>query len=500
MDTEAQSGRRRWGLGVACLAVVSAGATVAAGCAPLREWPWDYPILLDGAWRVTHGQIPHTDFYAPIDAFPLLVYSAGMKMAGSADALAWGASALALVLFATAWYVARTRLSNAAAYAFTAMTGLLVIAPRTLGFPPTHTSYAMHYNRIGWALVSIAVLLLLPRRRAPDVNGQTGAVESTADGILSGLLCGLLIFTKINYLLAAVCTASAFAVIHRRRPAMIGAFAAGFAASAGALLAYLRFDVASFLRDIRMVAANASVSGSAQGVIDRILSIGGIGWNSANVLSLAAFSLWLIWRSGGGRQDIYRVFVAPGVVIPFGVLICSTNAQNSDIPLIAVAMLLTAELFARSSASAMKSTQVAVSLLAILLTAWIAVPDMVSIGYSFAWNATAKRGLPAGDRIQSATMQGMPLPRRPYEAGASSEETWSRFAFASDQGPTPHQYMQYLNAGITLLRPHVTAVTRVVCLDVVNPFSFALGLPPARGGALYWHYGLGFTDTAHPDA
>ncbi len=449
---------------------------------------------------MTHGQIPHRDFYAPIGAVPLLVYGAGMKVAGSADALAWGASGLAALLFAVAWYAARKRLSNAAAFAFTSMTGLLVLAARSLGMAPTHTSYAMHYNRIGWALVSVAVLLFLPRRN-PAYSGAQGSTEPMKDSALIGLLCGLLIFVKINYLLAAICIASAFVLKNRQRPAALAAFAAGWAASAGAILAYLRFDVPAVLGDLRMVAANASTRGTLQGIIDRVVRIAGIAWYSADVLSLAIVSGWIIWRAvGGGRRGLQRLLF-PAAVVLLGLLVCGTNAQNYDIPLIAVAMLLAAEIFNRSTPVATKSTQAAVSLLALLLTAWIAVPDAVSVGYSFAWNAQEKGRIAATDRIQSATMLNMPLPRQPSEAGASDEATWQHyFALPVDEGATPHQYMLYLNAGIALLRPHVTPAARIVPLDSANPFPFALGLPPASGGALYWHYGLGFTDTAHPDA
>jgi len=487
--------RRRWGIAAACLAAVVIPVVIASGCAPLRMMPWDYSILLDGAWRILHGQIPHRDFYAPIGAVPLLVYSAGLRISGTVDALAWGASLLALVEFRLAWFVSRSRLSAPAAFAFTAMAGLLVLAPRSLGLPPTHLGYAMHYNRIGWDFVAMAILLLLPRRGVADKRlGQL-------DDALAGALCGLLLFVKINYFLAAVCIGAAFLVLNvRRLRTACSAFASGLVVVSFVVFAYLRFDLSDWLGDLRMAAASAATRGALQGAMDRVKRIVDTGWYSADVLAIAAVVFWLICRSGRGRSGLIRIVLPAVVMVPFGFLICSTNAQPSDIPLIPLALLVTAELFERSAGTAERGTRQAVSILALLSVAWIAAPDLASVAYAAGWNATAKRRLPEEDRIQSNVMRDLSLPRMPPEIGESEEETWRHyFARPEDLDGTPHEYLQWLNSGIALLRPHVGPATRVVSLEAENPYPFALQLPPPHGGALYWHYGLGFTDAAHPD-
>lgn len=486
---------RRWGIAAACLASVAVIATIVAGCAPLRMMPWDYSLLLDGAWRILHGQIPHRDFYAPIGAVPLLVYTAGLRISGTVDAFAWGSSLLAIPLFVLAWFVARPRLSGPATFAFTALCGLLVLAPRSLGIPPSHLGYAMHYNRIGWDFATLALLLLLPRRCAVNARGQR------VEDALSGSLCALLLFVKINYFLAALCIAGAFLFLNRARlQTAIGAFTAGFAAVALAVFSFLRFEVAAWLGDLRMAAASAATRGSLQGLFDRIKRIVETGWYSTDILALAVVLIWLVCRSGKSRSDLFRILLPAALLIPLGFLICSTNAQPYDVPFIPLALLLIAELFERASGPAARGTQQAVSALALLAVAWIAVPDLVSIAYATGWNATARPRMAAEDRIQSAVMRDLSLPRMPPEVGESEEETWRHyFARAEDQGATPHQYLLYLNSGIALLRPHVTSTTRIVSLEAENPYPFALQLPPPHGGALYWHYGLGFNDLAHPD-
>jgi hypothetical protein len=59
-----------------------------------------------------------------------------------------------------------------------------------------------------------------------------------------------------------------------------------------------------------------------------------------------------------------------------------------------------------------------------------------------------------------------------------------------------YPYVLWFNDGARLLRRHVTPDSRVFVMDFSNPFSFALGLRPPRGGALVWHYERDF-DAAH---
>jgi hypothetical protein len=43
-----------------------------------------------------------------------------------------------------------------------------------------------------------------------------------------------------------------------------------------------------------------------------------------------------------------------------------------------------------------------------------------------------------------------------------------------------------INEGLDLLRQHIGVNSRIACLCYSDPFSFALGLPPAVGTPLFW--------------
>jgi len=59
-----------------------------------------------------------------------------------------------------------------------------------------------------------------------------------------------------------------------------------------------------------------------------------------------------------------------------------------------------------------------------------------------------------------------------------------------------YPYVLWFNDGAALLRAHVSSRSRVLVMDLSNPFSFALGLTPPRGDALFWHYQRDF-DSVH---
>jgi hypothetical protein len=59
-------------------------------------------------------------------------------------------------------------------------------------------------------------------------------------------------------------------------------------------------------------------------------------------------------------------------------------------------------------------------------------------------------------------------------------------------------YVDLVNDGLRLLNQHRKADDTVMALDFSNPFSYALGMPPAPGGATTLHYRGNFSDAHHP--
>src|ERR1051326_7009811 len=59
-------------------------------------------------------------------------------------------------------------------------------------------------------------------------------------------------------------------------------------------------------------------------------------------------------------------------------------------------------------------------------------------------------------------------------------------------------YVEFVNDGLSLINRHRRSNETVMALDFSNPFSYALGLKPAPGGATTLHYRGNFSETHHP--
>jgi hypothetical protein len=101
--------------------------------------------------------------------------------------------------------------------------------------------------------------------------------------------------------------------------------------------------------------------------------------------------------------------------------------------------------------------------------------------------------IPESGMLQSASLGPLLLPpqggeevdKAKVEAELLERRNLSRSA-AGRLSLTPYQYAHLTNDGLALLRQHAAPDSRVFCMDLVNPFSVALGLPPPKGGMLWW--------------
>lgn len=157
------------------LVAVSLGLAYAAARAlvviPYGRATGDYLFLLDGAYRISLGQLPHRDFQSPIGALSLylthwaqLLFPAGNPFVGL-HALAWAMVAPALALLAP-------KFRSFGAFSVAALLlALMIVVPVTLD--STHLSeisYFASYNRFATGLLFIAGLwYVLPRSRFDSV-------------------------------------------------------------------------------------------------------------------------------------------------------------------------------------------------------------------------------------------------------------------------------------------------------------------------------------------
>jgi hypothetical protein len=482
---------------LAGIVAVLAGLVFATGCSHQARDPVDYSVVLDGVWRLSNGQRPHHDFFSIIGAVPLLVLRLGTLFGGqNVNALAYGVGALFPFFTLWGWVVAKRRFSAPVALGFALLCGTLLIATVPLGY---HTdiripSYEMHYNRVGWALFCLLLATVGTPPRQP-----LGRRDLRIEGFVTGLVLAALVFTKINYLVMGVAGLGMGLVLVPSSRRLIPSIAAGGAVTSLLLLAYLHFDLVAFCRDLRTLMGRVQDPAENFQVLRWLLS--------QNLLALgllaAAFALlasrWLRVAAGTGKWSAaFPLALLVGCsILGLGIFTCRGNTQSYQIPLFAVAGLIVCESYRRDLVGQIGggvpegrdqlrflfANGISLTLLAGLLT-----QDSASLASSCAWKYMRANTAPLPCRIDVKPLKDMALPWWPGE----KEKSPSAFEQGIlERAPewhswTPAQYACAISDGIELLRPFCLPGNRLLVLDCVDPFSFALQIPPPRGVPICW--------------
>lgn len=203
---------------------------------------WDFLFVLDGAYRVGLGQLPHVDFSSPIGSLMLFMTALAERLLPNSNpfvtlhAIMWIAILPALALLAP-----RFR-SGAAFAAALLMTSVMMLMPFTVD--STHLSeisYFASYNRFATGLLFLVGLwYVLPKARF--------------DWLLLAYLLALLFFLKITTAAIAVCVVLAAVMLGRARFSILAGALAGLA---GLLLAVDTTTglVSAYIADVRHMAS-----------------------------------------------------------------------------------------------------------------------------------------------------------------------------------------------------------------------------------------------------
>lgn len=163
-----------------------------------------------------------------------------------------------------------------------------------------------------------------------------------------------------------------------------------------------------------------------------------------------------------------------------GIAILSSNTQQNEIPLLATGSLIFLEKIRRqntridtNSGNVVSSRYVGCFLIMLFFVWPTLSTDTASLRHSFRLAGRVK----GVERIDSVHMEDFMLLSR---------------------GERIERYHGRLVDGMELLRKHISVSTRVVSLGFTDPFSFALGLPPPKGGAICWGIDSTFSKNAYP--
>jgi hypothetical protein len=454
--------------------------------------PWDIAIQLDGAWRIVHGQIPSVDFRSVIPPITLELSALAIVLGSrTANCIAYGNLLLFVLLTPWAWLIARQRVSAAYAFAFSAFVGLVLLTPRPLGDKIAATSYAMLYNRQGWAVLSVLLFsLLVPLRR--DSAGR-----DYATGLVNGVLLALLAFSKLNFFAVGVTAVGVHLMVRPREPvARLLAVALGCSSTMILLHAVAALDFTAYAAETLAI-AKVYVHGKLLDMAMITLK------NIDQVFIVAALTVLCLrqpiapdqrtpaWSKGALLLSI--VFVCASALA-----LTATSAQDTDIPLLPVAGLMCIEWMRRipSGRIAMANLHAragylfGATILLPLLIGPLLGKDTIALLQAATLTASEKEPKVGIQRFHSAALHDFVI--------RSDRTVISEIAPSQPAAIYPRQ----INDGIDLLRRYARGQDRIMALDFSNPFPFALDLPPVRGGSISWLLDASFSKSiyAAPEA
>jgi hypothetical protein len=467
---------------VACLLLIC-GTAVFIGVVPTRVFGHDDFFLLDNGWRVVCGLRPHLDFYSPWGPLTFLIVGLGMVISNaSPNAIGYGNAIVGLLVGLWGYRLGRDRLLTAPRVLFGLFLAALVTAPYALGTWPVFSTHAMVYNRYGYALLGLVLVECLQR--------SEGAEEHAGEmlgGISTGVAMALALFLKASFF--AVCVPIVVVSLIFRKPPKrrLYGLAAGFGVVAFAFLAYLRFDILRVAQDLRMAAGARS---KAMGIFPSGLVLKFVG----QVPSLLILTVLFLYRSSpkkaAGRWfEEYQLQIWGLLVFIADAMLMFSNMQSSGMPLLAVFGIVIASRMIserRGAAAAESLAEKHRYIFLMLLCGMLTLPqfcfDLTGLGYG-----AIQRAHPSAAkyrvRFSTPRLAALILYDAPIDKRANG-------------GP----YTASANEGIELLTRNCGPGDRVLTMDMVNPFPYALGWRPARGGMAAVAHNYLFTDELRPSA
>ena len=463
----------RWFAWALAGAVFLYAACVAAfGTGPINQCGNDALLLLDGAWRIVNGQIPHRDFYIALGPLQYMIAAGGIWLTGfTPKGLSVGIAIVGLLVGIWGWRVSRVRMPRVPALLVTAWLVLTATCPAFLDSTPNTVSCAMIYNRLGYALLAIVLVECAFAHERSTFWG----------GISSGAIVVLLLFLKLNFLGAAVLL---LLVTVPLRNEDLGRWW-GILAGAGAVFAmfciYLRFALKAFAADMLM--AIHSRGGSLS-----LRKIEGVLPGSNEAVTLFLFTVVTVLLVAPGRlrriPGARTILLGCATIVVSGAL-RSTNAVETGFHLMAFwIVVLVAQLAAAYPQAKQKAA--------------VAVLAVVGLGGIFAQFY--------GDAVSMSALLKYRMGAR-WSTGISiSGEKMDGLRFFDDPdtdtknlGDNGRLYATSVSDGVRLLESLSQQNEKVATVGFHNPFSYVLRRKPATGGSTWLLVGNNITLEHLPD-
>ncbi len=448
--------RRKWA-GVLLLLLITGlcGLRAYIGLTGTQNYSHDAFMLLDGAWRMMNGQLPHRDFYSHLGVLTYAPTAVGLWISGgSATGYGYAQAFVGLTLGFWSYWLGRRYLQDVPACLLCVAVVLLAISTSQLGDPPGMVA-GMTYNRQGYAILAVILLETLA--------GRTAALKRNdfPGGLSTGSALAILLFLKITYFVFGVFVVAALIPVRPQGKRRWAGLATGFAGISAAVCAYLRFDLIPMCKDLATI-FRAKHFHLLFFAFDTILQ------EVATFLIFVFMATVLLFLHQERRAA--RAVAAGGLVVSVTSLLIFGNYEQSGFQMAAFLAIIAIDII--STCIPVDLLQTSVLHVSVLLLASAFVLTSVTSGVISLSEATVVR-------LTSAS--------RSPGLGAPRLETFKPVS-------NDVEYRAFVNDGLTLLSKHRIPGETVMSLDFTNPFSYGLGIRPARGGTTVLQYRTTFDD------
>jgi hypothetical protein len=420
----------------------------------------DLFIFLDGAHRIASGQVPNRDFHTALGPLSFYVPALGYWISGSmGGAMPAAMAAMTIGLALPMIHILGSRLRPVVAIPYGLFLLLIVAVPMNLGESIASLSFAMFYNRIGWAALSLLLVMYLQPEKP---HGR----QYLIDALCAAILALTMIYTKVTYGLVALAFLGFMLFDARQRRWVL--WALGLIVVSGLLIEAVWQSSLSHLEDLALA---GQVSGT-RGIVD--LSLAFLR-HLADYVILAIFAVLVLWRTRSLRDLLFfGICAGPGLIIqsqnsqPWGIITVFAGAA------VATELLLRSRRLAGHESHGVLAQGAPLLLLAFLLPT--SLHCFMALGvHSVA--AIARTGEPFGlPRFGELRLTNLWVP------GDRN--------FMTD-------YLMSIREGARILSELPVKPENVSVLDFANPFTAGLSLPPSRGDYAWLHWGRNINDVHH---
>lgn len=410
----------------------------------------DILIFLDGAYRVVHGQVPNRDFHTALGPLNYYIPAFGYWLTGQLGmAMPVGMAALMLVTAPIMIHVLGSRMRSRIGVPLAIFLMLLLATPMNTGEIPSKISFAMFYNRIGWVLLGILLVMHLQPER--PVRGQ-GWIDAAAAAALTMVL----VYTKMTYGVVAL----GFLVL-----LLLQRTQRSWAAGAIALCGLIALVVEAIWGGTQAHINDLVVATKVSGVIEPYIYVLSFLRTSGEYVVFALIAGLALWR-----RPYFTDFLFYGFCASAGFALLNQNFQIVGIVSMLAGVAVAAEILLRpqkAGPSRMMQTAIYGAPFAIVvLLLPIGLSSAAAIGVHTA--AAVKR---AGVTLDTPNGKGLRIVNI-LDKG--------QFNFYSNYGQT-------LGNGAALLASLGASASPVLVMDFVSPFTSLAGLPPPEGGPAWMH-------------